>query len=158
MIYLALRTTIWLRFDETSQEELAAYSLPGSCFRLTETPVLASQPVYAGDIIDARLLPDGSHRFVRVLVPAPFNHYTWLLSPNVATSQQLKAFIEALESNGGDWEQVFGGLLHVHTPIASTFDVEVEMDRVLEAVRITPPNNPCRRPKGKRRLAHLKYL
>ncbi len=135
MIYLATRTKIWLRFDETTREELAVCSLPGSCFRLRETPVLASQAVYLGDIIDTTLLPDGSHRFERVLVPSPFTHYSWFISREASASNQLKYFVEAVESSGGDWEQIFGGVLHLHIPKGSTFDVEAEMSRVLEACR-----------------------
>ncbi len=157
MIYLAFRTKIWLRFDET-QEELAVCSLPGSSFRLAETPVLASQPVFFGDIIDTTLLPDSSHRFDRVVAPAPFNHYSWFLSSKVSASHQLKAFAEEVESSGGHWEQIFGGLFHVHMPIESTFDGEVEMMRLLEAIRVAPREQLGKPLQGNRRLSHLKYL
>lgn len=133
MIYLAARTKIWLRFDEMTREELEVCLLPGSRLRLRETPVLASQAVYLGDIIDTTLLADGSHRFERVLVPAPFNHYSWFISREVAASNQLNSFFEAVKSSGGAWEKIFGGVLHLHIPKGSAFDVEGEMSRVCEA-------------------------
>ncbi len=126
-------TTIQLRFDETSHEGVEVVPLGERRFRLQDTPVFATDSVFAGDVIEAAPLTDGTHRFVRVLERAPFRHYSWALPRGWSDSPERDTYIAQVEAAGGTWEQVFGGVLFVHIPIESSFDAEAELDRYLKS-------------------------
>ena len=126
-------STIQLRFNETSYEGVGVVSLGGYRFRLEDTPLLAAHAAHAGDVIEADPLPDGTLRFVRVVERAPMRHYSWVLPRGWADSPDRDAYVARVESVGGTWEQVFGGVLLVHIPAGSEFDAEAELDRYLKS-------------------------
>ena len=101
-------------------------------FRLQESPLSATTPVYAGDLIEVEPRSDGSYRFARIVDAAPMRHHSWVVPWGWFESADAHAFMSSVEACGGTWEQSLGGLLHVHIPRAASFDAEVELDRYLK--------------------------
>jgi hypothetical protein len=125
---------IRLRFDETADESVEVTTLAPGRFRLEETPLLGADTVYAGDVIEAQPLRDGTHQFRRVSQRAPLRHSSWLVPPAFVASARFRAFTTAVEAAGGSWERIMGGLLLVHVPEESAFDAEKELDRHLASI------------------------
>ena len=124
---------IQLRFDTTSHEDLNVAPFATRQFRLLDTPLLSSEAVNAGDVIEAELLPDGTYRFLRIVERAPMRHYSWVVPQGWSESPGREAFMAKVEGAGGRWEHLLGGLLYVHIPVDSTFDPEAELDRYLSS-------------------------
>lgn len=83
-----------------------------------------------GDTIETQTKSDGTLVFVRVLERAKFRHYSWVVSKEY--SIQIYEFGASVEAAGGSWKGLMEGLLLVHLPFASNFDVEIELDRYIE--------------------------
>jgi hypothetical protein len=130
---MADSTTIPLRFDEASHETVAVVPVGARRFRLKDTPVLATEPVFAGDVIEVAPESDGTCRFLRVLDRAPLRHHSWVVPRGWAESVARRAYLGQVEAVGGTWELAFGGLLHVHIPADASFDAEAELDRYLKS-------------------------
>ena len=130
---MAESTTIRLRFDGTSHETVDAVPLAAGRFRLQESPLFASDAVHAGDLVAAERLPDGTHRFVRVIERAPFHHYAWVVPQGWLASPDRAAYVAAVEAAGGRWEEALGGVLLIHVPLGSSFDAAAELDRYLKS-------------------------
>ena len=126
-------TTIRLRFDETSHETVEVVRVAACRFRLEDTPLLASEPVHLGDVIEAEPLPDGTHRFVGVVERAPMRHHAWVVWSGFPGSPDFEAFRRAVEGAGGRWELSLGGVLHAHVPTESGLDAEAELSRYLRS-------------------------
>ena len=125
--------TIRLRVDESAYCEVEVTRLGTATFRLESTPLLAIEPVYAGDVIEAAQTTDGTLQFVRVVERASMRHYAWVVPKAWVSSAGRAAYLEAVKAAGGQCEQQFGGLLHVHVPADSAFDAEGELDRHLKS-------------------------
>lgn len=69
---------------------------------------------------------------MRVLERAKFHHYSWVVSKDFFNSTQIYEFGTTVEAAGGKWEGLIEGLLLVHLPFASNFDVEIELDHYIE--------------------------
>jgi len=130
---MAESTTIRLHFDETSHETVEVVPVGGPRFRLQDTPLSASEPVFAGDVIEIAARPDGRCRFVQVVERAPLRHYAWVVPRGWTESLEHREYLAQVEAVGGTWEQTMGGLLHVHIPIEASFDAEAELDRYLKS-------------------------
>ena len=126
---------IRLSFDAASHETVEATALAPGRFRLEDTPLLAPEPVYAGDVVEADPRPDGTYRFRRVADAAPMRHYSWVVARAFTESPAFRAYTEAVVAAAGRWEGAFGGLLLVHVPRDSAFDAEGELSRYLAAAR-----------------------
>jgi hypothetical protein len=121
--------TIRVGFEEGVTESICVTPLGSSIYRLEQTPVWNPDPVvYLGDAIELELLPDGTHRFVRVVERAPLRHYDWVVSQFFVESLEYAQFGKAVEAAGGAWEGIMEGWLLVHLPETSPFDVEGELE------------------------------
>ena len=127
------RMTIELRSDDLGYGSVDVVRLSERQFRLEDTPLLSSEPMYAGDVIETELLADGTHRFLRVVAQAPMRHYSWMVPRGWHDSPRRDAYIAKVEGAGGHWEQFMGGLLYVHLPLESPFDAEGELAQYLGA-------------------------
>ena len=126
-------TTIHLRFDDTSHEEIPAVRVRDRWYRLQATPLLSPEPIHAGDVIEVALLEDGTHRFLRVVERPAVRHYSWVVPRGWLQSPDRHSYIAKVEAVGGTWEQELGGVLHVHIPTEAPFDAEAELDRYLRS-------------------------
>ena len=99
-------------------------------FRLEDTPIWANReddPLHAGDVIEARQLPDGARLFVRVVERSPMRHYSWVVPRIFVESPEYRRFGVAVEAAGGQWQGAFGGVLWAHVPPESAFDPNAEL-------------------------------
>ena len=77
---------------------------------------------------------NGVLRFCRVVERSRWHHWEWLLPPEVLESSTFETFKRAIVANGGEWEQVWGGICFAHLPEGSAFDPEAEIEPVLVQV------------------------
>jgi hypothetical protein len=87
--------------------------------------------VYPGDVIEAEAQENGVLRFCRVVERSTWHHWEWLLPEDVYESRAFDTFLRAIVANGGDWEQIWGGIFFAHLPEGSAFDPEAELENVL---------------------------
>jgi hypothetical protein len=125
---------IRLRFDEEGHETVIVAELAPGRFRLEVTPLLGADAIYAGDVIEAHPLRDGTHQFRRVVQRAPLRHWSWLVPCAFVESPRYQAFTTAVEATGGSWESMMGGLLIVHMPEEMAFEAEKELERHLASI------------------------
>ncbi len=111
-------------FEAGSEQTMDVTPLEGNLYRLEVTPVFVEQQLFLGDIIEAETQEDGVLSFRRLVTPSPWCHWQWFLSRATVESPAFEALKEAIEEQGGKWEQVFGGLFFVHLPKESRFDPE----------------------------------
>ena len=122
-----------LRFEDSGYETVEVSETNPERFQLETTPVLAPVPVYLGDLIEATEQADGTHRFVRVVAPAPMRHASWVVPRSFVESADYRAFNEAVHAAGGKVECVMGGVLYAHVPESSSFDASAELGRYLSS-------------------------
>ena len=124
-------TPIRLRADHGLQETVAATHLSAAQYRLEATPLVAAAPIYRGDVVELEALPDGTFRLGRILHRAPFRHHSSVVNRWFAGSAEYRVFWSAVEGVGGTCEGLLNGLLYVHLPDGSDFDVEAALDHQL---------------------------
>ncbi|MNS04257.1 hypothetical protein D3C72_356130 [compost metagenome] len=137
---------IYVAFDESSLSIVEVTRLRENEYRLEQSLLFADEndPAF-GDVIEVAPLEDESrfgscpreapcYRLLRVLEKAPFNHYMWVVSPQIAESVELKLFGDAVLEAGGHCDRVAGGVLMVSLPKGSPFDPEEALDRVTQDV------------------------
>lgn len=121
-------------WEEIEHETIAVSEISPETFRLLETPITADPPVYLGDVIEARADAEGGYRFQRVIERSGFRVHNWMIPRVVAESSELAEYCEEVLRQGGQWERIFGGCLIVHLPVDALFDVEKELEAVVETV------------------------
>lgn len=129
-------TQLSVHFAEGDEgEEIIAVFLASNMYRIEETPLLfeTDLELYWGDTVELELLGNGQYRFIRI-IERTFNHHSWILPNTFLNSPQLDEFLAAVMAAGGNWEQVFEGMLFVHIPHNSDFDAGAELDRRLKSV------------------------
>lgn len=136
------RIQITFRVDDEVAESVGVESLGGGLFRLADTPMMANtedDPLWAGDVIEAELLPDDTHRLVRVVERSPMRHFSWCVPSFFAGSAEHARFGAAVVAAGGWWESALGGLLWAHVPSTSSFDPVEELSQRIAAARHEQP-------------------
>jgi len=88
------------------------------------------------DVIRVTETQDGALLFVEIAERSPLKTNTWILSQQVMQSEALESVLKQIMDQGGNWEQVFGGVLIVHTSPETAKEIE---DRVC---RIAGQNSP----------------
>ncbi|SFE51912.1 protein of unknown function [Paenibacillus algorifonticola] len=97
-------------------------------YRIEENP-LFTEMVSFGDII--KLEQQGNIYFYKETVrKSRLRRYSWLLSQDVASSEELAAFKNRVADSGGNWETIFGGMLIINVPSHIDFDPDVEINNI----------------------------
>ncbi len=129
---------MWLRSEEEGEETVDVIPLGANYYRLGSTLLTLGDEkevrLYSGDVIEAETQKNGVLRFCRVVERSRWHHWEWLLPREVIESSAFETFQRALVANGGEWEQVWGGLFFAHLPEGSAFDPEAEIKNVLVQV------------------------
>src|SRR4051812_29416105 len=81
-------------------------------YRLDGVPLFAESASF-GDVIEAEPAACGRLRFVRVAVMGGWRTFDFILTPHKIDSEWGLSLLAELETRGGHWERVFGGLLLV---------------------------------------------
>ncbi|MGG4141674.1 DUF4265 domain-containing protein [Paenibacillus algorifonticola] len=97
-------------------------------YRIEENP-LFTEMVSFGDIV--KLEQQGNIYFYKETVrKSRLRRYSWLLSQEVASSEELAAFKNRVADSGGNWETIFGGMLIINVPSHIDFDPDVEINNI----------------------------
>lgn len=123
-----------LHFDNGDSEELLLTRLGVDLYRCEESSLLGE--THYRDIIRATEVRDGSLLFVRVEHPSELMTQEWLLSESILQTDDCRALLDDVMASGGNWEQVFGGILLLHT---APDDAEAFGNRV-KALAANKPN------------------
>ncbi len=121
--------------EEGIEETVDVIPLGANDYRLGSTLLTLGDEkgdrLYVGDVIEAEAQENGVLRFCRVVERSTWHHWDWLLPQEVFESSAFKSFQRAIVANGGEWEQVWGGMFIAHLPQGSAFDLEAEFKNVL---------------------------
>jgi hypothetical protein len=103
-----------LRTAKGDSEKLLLTPIGGDLFRLEESSFI-TDGVYQ-DVIRATETRDGALLFAEIAQRSPLVTNSWILSQELIQSDALQRVLKQIMDHGGNWEQVFGGALIVHTP------------------------------------------
>jgi hypothetical protein len=116
---------IHVTFEDGSTEDLLLTAL-GSNFYRAEKSSLLGEMSYK-DVIQAEPLSDGSLRFLEIVTPSGPRTSSWILPKGIIESDGFRAILDYVMELGGNWEQVFGGLLLVHLPPEQANTIEARI-------------------------------
>jgi hypothetical protein len=123
--------------------ELEVTQLEPNRFRLEEGAFL----MFDGglhDIIEADLQDDGSFLFRGVIEKSPWQRFDLVLSKEQAESDAFKEqLFRTVESHGGTWETMFGGLVSLYLPQGILFDLQKQIASIAEDLLSNPEKIKC---------------
>ena len=105
---------VHITFEDGSTEGLLLTALGSNFYRAEESSLLGE--MCYKDVIQAEPQSDGSVRFLKVVTPSGLKTNSWILSKGIIESDAFRAILDSVMELGGNWEQVFGGVLLVHLP------------------------------------------
>lgn len=115
--------------NDESTEQLNFVPLGAGLYRAEESSLL-HESITLGTVITGEPVSEMAIRFLNVSQNSPYVTKTWMISKAVAESPRLIEFLEQVCSAGGRWERALGGLLFLHLPPESPFDVDREFKRL----------------------------
>jgi hypothetical protein len=124
----------YLIFDDPgAMEQVAVRPLGLNLYRLAEAPLMLSEELELGTVVEAERDSDGVLRITRVVESSSLEVSEYLLDHRVRDSRLFKVFCEKLEEAGGEWELIKGAWLRIHLPPDSSFDAKAELDAISPA-------------------------
>jgi hypothetical protein len=117
-----------IRTATGDSETLLLTPVGENLFRIEESS-LVTDAVYR-DVIRVTETQDGALLFVEIAERSPLVTNSWILSQDLIQSDAVQAVLKRIMEQGGNWEQVFGGGLIVHTSPETAKEVEEHMRRI----------------------------
>ena len=117
-----------IRTATGDSEKLLLTPLGGNLFRVEESSFV-TDAVYR-DVIKATETEDGALLFVEITERSPLVTNSWILSQELIESNAVQSILKQIMDQGGNWEQVFGGGLMVHTSPTTAKEIEEQMLRI----------------------------
>jgi hypothetical protein len=117
-------------FDDGSTEDLLLTSVGPNTYRAEESSMLGEFSYK--DLIEAQPLSDGSLQFLKIVTPSGLKTNSWILPKGIIESEGFRVILDSVMKLGGNWEQVFGGLLLVHLPPEVADAVEARINHFQE--------------------------
>jgi hypothetical protein len=105
-----------LAFANGDSESLLLTQLSPEQFRVEESSVLSEVEIYYHDVIRAAIRADGSLEFRELVSRSGLRTQIWVLPEGTIESVEFRPILDSVMKAGGNWEQVFGGVLFVHVP------------------------------------------
>jgi hypothetical protein len=102
-----------LRTATGNSERLLLTPIGGDLFRVEESSFI-TDAVYR-DVIRTTETDDAALLFVEITRRSPLVTNSWILGQELIQSDVLQSILKQIVDQGGNWEQVFGGGLIVHT-------------------------------------------
>ncbi|MFC4811662.1 hypothetical protein [Paenibacillus sp. GCM10023250] len=96
---------------------------------IEENPIF-SERVSFGDRIRVRRVGD-VYYYIETLRKSELVRRSWLLSRRVSRSAELSAAKARIAEAGGNWEQVFGGLLVINVPQAIERGIAADIETII---------------------------
>lgn len=122
--------SVHIIFDDGSTEDLLLTAVGPNTYRAEESSMLG---VFSyKDLIAVKPRSDGSVQFLKILTPSGLKTNSWILSKGIIESEGFRVILDSVMEMGGNWEQVFGGLLLVHFPPDLADAVEARINRFQE--------------------------
>ncbi|WP_090648031.1 hypothetical protein [Paenibacillus sp. UNC496MF] len=120
-----------LCFDEDGREieVLDVSMIDPDTLTIEENPIF-SERVSFGDRIRVRRIGD-VYYYIETLRKSELVRRSWLLSRRVSRSAELSAAKARIAEAGGNWEQVFGGLLVINVPQAFEGGIAADIDAII---------------------------
>ena len=103
-----------IRTATGDSERLLLTPIGENLFRVEERSFV-TDAVYR-DVIRATEIQDSALLFVEIAERSPLVTNSWILSLELIQSDAVQLVLKQVMDQGGNWEQVFGGVLLVHTP------------------------------------------
>lgn len=117
-----------LRNATGDSETLLLTPLGAQLYRLEESSVIADA-VYK-DVIRATEAEDGALLLIEIAERSPLVTNSFVATQDFIECEAIQSILKAVMDEGGNWEQVFGGVLLVHTsPIRAT-QIEDQIRRI----------------------------
>ncbi len=107
-------------------------------YRLEETEVFLEEPLYFGDVIEAKRKLWGGLEFRKLVKRSGLVVCDFILPRDLAASERLQVLLRRVKEEGGRWEMMFGGILITHLLPGSKLDLEKELGRLQSR-----PNSPA---------------
>src|SRR5690348_3959906 len=99
-------------------------------FRVEESSFV-TDAVYR-DVIRATETQDGALLFVEIAERSPLVTNSWILNQELIQSNAIQSVLQQVMDQGGNWEQVLGGGLIVHTTAATAKEIEEQILRIAQ--------------------------
>ncbi len=125
-----------MRTESGDSERLLLTAVGDNLFQVEESSFI-TDAVYR-DVIRARETPEGVLTFVEIAERSPLITNSWILSQDTIESEAMKSVLARVMAEGGNWEQVFGGGLIVHTSPANARQIEDEVLRIANSKQLPP--------------------
>jgi hypothetical protein len=125
-----------VHFPNGDRGGLACAAVGAGQYRLHESELLSERPLYLDEIVQLEPRPNGEFTFVRRIARSRLRRSCHTLSEDQANAPELKTFLAAVTAAGGQWEVFFRGVLLLHLPPESDFDVHSNWANVF---RSAPP-------------------
>ena len=122
-----------IRTATGDSERLLLTPVGENLFRAEESSFV-TDAVYR-DVIRATETQDGALLFVEIAERSPLVTNSWILSQELIQSTAIQSVLRLISDQGGNWEQVFGGGLIVHTIPATAKEIE---EQILRIAKKTP--------------------
>jgi hypothetical protein len=117
-----------IRTATGDSETLLLTPVGENLFRVEES-LFVTDAVYR-DVIRVTETQDGALLFVEIAERSPLVTNSWILSQALIQSDAVQAVLKRIMKQGGNWEQVFGGGLIVHTSPEMAEEVNEHMCRI----------------------------
>ena len=125
-----LQIDVIFEAEGVTAQNMCLTQMGPNLYRIEETPILIESVSYQ-DVIEANQQPNGSLMFRQIVKKADLRTYEYLLSKEIADSDELEIILDKVTAVGGHWERIFGGCLIIYVPLNTDYDPTNEMDRVL---------------------------
>jgi len=117
-----------IRTATGDSENLLLTPVGEDLFRVEESSFV-TDAVYR-DVIKATETQDGALLFVEIAHRSPLVTNSWILSQELIQSDAIQSVLKQIMDQGGNWEQVFGGGLMVHTSPTMAKEIEEQLRRI----------------------------
>jgi hypothetical protein len=107
--------------EEGTGEGVTVTRLGKDRYRI-ESPILMSENVTVGDIIEAIEVKNGELEYRRVLEESRWNVFEFAIEESLIETDGLKRILEQVNSVGGHWDRLFGGVLVICLPPDAAYD------------------------------------
>ena len=117
-----------IRTATGDSERLLLTPVGDNLFRVEESSFV-TDAVYR-DVIKATETQDGALLFLEIAERSPLVTNSCILSQELIQSDALQSVLKQIMDQGGNWEQVFGGGLIVHTSPTTAKEIEEQILRI----------------------------
>jgi hypothetical protein len=113
---------IKVRHSDGAYETVAAEQVGPDTFTLLESPTLTCKVNY-GDTISVQPDANGELEMVKIIRRSDYKSRRFLL-PLISKSEFMEKLGNPIKEEGGVWEVDMGGIIIVHMPLDSSYDLD----------------------------------